>query len=145
MLRHRQAGAGDHERRGGRNVESLGATRSGSGRVDETGVIGIDPNRSLPHALSQSGEFFNRLAFELQSDQCRRDLRVSSLTVEQHVQKLTSLIAGKILAACQAGKKVFESENFRLCSRGFIEPLGHRHNLLCNWLSGDLFSDPRVY
>src|SRR5436853_7186387 len=52
MLRHRQARTGDHERRSGRNVESLGAARSGSRGVDETGVIGIDPNRSLPHALS---------------------------------------------------------------------------------------------
>src|SRR5437016_1029494 len=122
MLRHRQASARDHKRRGGRNVEGLSPTRSGSCSVDETTVTAVNPNRAPSHTLSQSGEFFNRLAFELQSDQCRRDLRVSSLTVEQHVQKLTSLIAGKILAACQAGKKVFESENIRLCSRGFIEP-----------------------
>ena len=62
MLRHRQAGAGDHKRRGGRNVESLSATRSGPRGVDETTVIGIDPNRSLAHAFRQSGELFNRLA-----------------------------------------------------------------------------------
>src|SRR5207302_10754497 len=100
---------------------------------------------ALSHSFGQSSEFFDRLAFELQSDQRRRDLRVSRFTVEQRVQKMTSLITGKILAAGQAGKKVFESENIRLCSRGFIEPLVHRHNLLRNSLSGDLLSDPRVY
>ena len=142
MLRHRQASARDHKRRGGRNVEGLSPTRSGSCRVDETTVTAVNPNRALSHALSQSGEFFNRLAFELQSDQCRRDLRISSFTVKQGIEKMSSLIAGKILAACQACKKVLESENLRFCSRGFIEPLGHRHNLLCNSLSGDLFSDP---
>src|SRR6266496_1346629 len=107
--------------------------------------MGIDPNCTLSHAFGQSGEFCNRLALELQSDQRRRDLRVSSFPVEQQVQKLTSLIPRKILAASQASKKIFESENFGLSSGGFIEPLGHRHDLLCNSLSGDLFSDPRVY
>ena len=82
MLGYRQACPGDYECRGCRNVESLGAARAGSGRINEAFVIRGNARSAVSHRFRQSGQFINRLALDFQSDQGRSDLPVSCLGVE---------------------------------------------------------------
>ena len=61
----------------------------------------VDAYGAGPHAFSQTGEFLDGLAFQLQSNQCGRDLGVGRSSVEQGVEQQRSFGTREVLPAHQ--------------------------------------------
>ena len=82
MFRYGQAGAGNYEGCGRRDIESFGAARSRAGGVNESFVTRIYACRAGSHSFGEASQLFHGLAFQLQCNQSRRDLAVGSIAVK---------------------------------------------------------------
>ena len=82
MFRYGQAGAGNYEGCGRRDIESFGAARSRAGGVNESFVPRVYPRRASSHSFGKTSQLFHGLAFQFQRNQSGCDLAVGSIAIK---------------------------------------------------------------
>ncbi len=98
------AGGGDHERGGRRDVERVAAVAARPTRIQQRRALGHDTHRPIAHCAGKAGQLLDRLAFDAERAQERADLNGACLPRHDRRHDGVGLLLGEMLALEQFAK-----------------------------------------